>query len=99
MESIYVENYVKIPVQEKLQFLKSLSKNNEFEVSNQEVVFAEESIIFEIKNKSDVNKAYINFKNFFKKFKEVKVDKITKMKNKANQITLHFNDSKNHIRI
>jgi len=99
MESIYVENYVKIPVQEKLQFLKSLSKNKEFEVSNQEVVFAEESIIFEIKNESDVNKAYSDFKNFFKKFKEVKVDKITKMKNKANQIILHFNDSKNHIRI
>ncbi len=99
MESIYVENYVKIPVQEKLQFLSSISKNKEFEVSNQEVVFAEESIIFEIKNESDVNKAYSDFKNFFKTFKEVKVDKITKMKNKPNQIILHFNDSKNHIRI
>ena len=99
MESIYIENYVKIPVEEKLHFLKSLETSDEFEVSNQEVIFSEESVIFDFGEKSDVNKAYRNFKQFFEKNKDIKIDKITKMKNKANHIILEFNKSKTQIRV
>ena len=99
MESIYIENYVKIPVEEKLDFLQSLEKNCDYEVKNQEVIFSEESVIIDFGEKSDINKAYSNFKQFFRKHKEIKIDKITKMKNKANQIILEFNNSKTQIRV
>ncbi len=99
MESIYIENYVKIPVEEKLDFLQSLEKNSDYEVENHEVIFSEESVIIDFKGKSDINKACNNFKQFFKKNKDIKVDKITKMKNKANQVILEFNNSKTQIRV
>jgi len=99
MESIYIENYVKIPVEEKLDFLQSLEKNSDYEVKNHEVIFSEESVIIDFGEKSDINKACNNFKQFFKKNKDIKVDKITKMKNKANQVILEFNNSKTQIRV
>ena len=99
MESIYIENYVKIPVEEKLNFLKSIDNSDEFKVLNQEIVFSEESIIFDFKNDSDVNIACNKFRDFFKDSKDIKVDKIEKMRNKASQIILKFDESKSQIRI
>ncbi len=99
MESIYVENYVKIPFSEKVDFLESVSNSDEFEISNQEVIFCEESVIFDFNKNSDVNLAYNKFQDFFKTYKEIKVDKITKMRDKTSQMILKFDDSKNHIRI
>ena len=98
-ESVYIENYLKIPVEEKAIFLESIYQNEDFKVSNQEVVFCEESIIFDFNDKSDVNKACNSIKNFFKENKEIKVDKVTKMRNKAQKIILKFDETKNHILI
>ena len=99
MESIYIENYLKIPVNQKVDFLKSIDKSDDFKVSHQEVVFCEESIIIDFNKDSDVTKACMNIKEYFKKHKDIKVDKITKMRNKASQTILEFDDTKNHIRI
>jgi len=99
MESIYIENYVKIPVEQKVDFLKSMSKSDEFQVLNQEVVFCEESVIFDFNKDSDVNIACSKIKEYFEKDEEIRVDKITKMRNKASQIILKFDGTKSQIRI
>jgi len=90
---------VKIPVDQKVSFLESISKNDDFKVLNQEIVFCEESIIFDFNKESDVNKACNSFKDFFKKYKDIKVDKVKKMRNRAQETILEFHDTKNHIRI
>jgi succinate dehydrogenase/fumarate reductase flavoprotein subunit len=99
MESIYIENYVKIPVNQKVNFLESMSNNDDFKVSSQEVVFCEESIIIEFKENSDVNKACNKIKDYFKEYKDIKVDKIKKMRDKTSQMILEFDGTNNHIRI
>jgi len=99
MESIYIENYVKIPTEQKVDFLKSLSCSNDFQVSNQELVFCEESVIFDFKENSDVNSACCKIKEYFKKHEDIKVDKIKKMRTKASQIILEFDNTKSRIRI
>ena len=99
MESIYIENYLSIPVKEKVDFLESIAKSDDFKISKQEVVFCEESIIIDLKKNSDVNKACTNIKDYFKKNSDIKVDKIKKMRDKASKTILHFDDSKSKIRI
>lgn len=99
MESIYIENYVKIPVDQKVNFLKSISNSGEFKISNQEVVFSEEAIILDFKSDSDINEACSKIREYFKEYEDIKVDKITKMRNKTSQIILEFDGTKSHIRL
>jgi len=99
MESVYIENYLTIPVKQKVDFLETLSNNSEFKIAKQEVVFSEESIILDFKNDSDINTACNMIKEYFEKDDTIKVDKITKMRNKASQMILKFDGSKNYIRI
>ena len=99
MESVYIENYLKIPTKQKVDFLNSLSSNDEFKVSKQEVVFSEESIIFDFKRDSDVTSACNKIKEYFKESKDIKVDKIKKLRDKASRTVLKFDNTKNNIRI
>lgn len=99
MKSLYIENYVKIPVEQKVHFLKSISQNEDFEISSQEVVFCEESIILDFKEDSDIKKACKLVRNYFKDNEDIKVDKIKKLRDKTNQVILSFGSSKKKIRI
>ncbi len=98
-ESVYIENYLKVSVEQKVSFLQSLYKNEGFKIANQEVVFCEESVIFDFNEKSDIDKACKSIKNFFKENKEIKVDKVTKMRNKAQQVVLKFDETKKYLLI
>ena len=99
MESIYIENYLKIPVKQKVDLLNSLSQSDDFKISKQEVVFSEESIIFDFKKDSDVNLACNKIKDYFKESKDIRVDKIKKLQDKARRTVLKFGNSKSQIRI
>ena len=99
MESVYIENYLKIPVKEKVDFLNTLSQSDDFKVSKQEVVFSEESIIIDFKRDSDVNSACRKIKEYFKESTDIKVDKIKKLRDKASRTILKFGNSKSQIRI
>ena len=90
MEYIYIENYLKIAQSQKQSFLNFINKSKEFQVSSQKIIFCEESLIVEFLDKSNINNAYNNFKEFFKDFRDIKVDIITKIISKSNHTILTF---------
>lgn len=99
MESVYIENYVKIPVEQKIDFLKSISNSDAFQICNQELIFSEEAVILDFNSESDINLACHAIKDYFKEYEDIKVDKITKIHNKATQLIVEFNKTKSRIRI
>ncbi len=90
MEYIYIENYLKIAQSQKQIFLNFINKSKEFQVSNQKIIFCEESLLIEFLDKSNINQAYNNFKEFFKDFRDIKVEIITKIISKSNHTILTF---------
>ena len=90
MEYIYIENYLKIAQNQKQSFLDFINKSKEFQVSNQKIIFCEESLLVEFLDKSNINKAYNSFKEFFKDFRDIKVDIITQIISKSNHTILTF---------
>lgn len=99
MEYIYIENYLKIAQSQKQSFLNFMNKSKEFQVSNQKIIFCEESLLIGFLDKSNINKAYMSFKNFFKDFREVKIDIITKIISKSNHTILTFLNTNKQLRI
>ncbi len=99
MESVYIENYVKIPVEQKIDFLKSISNSDEFQICNQELIFSEEAVILDLNSEADINLACSKIREYFKEYEDIKVDKIKKMRHQATQIILEFDESKSRIRI
>ena len=90
MEYIYIENYLKIAQNQRQSFLDFINKSKEFQVSNQKIIFCEESLLVEFLDKSNINKAYNSFKEFFKDFRDIKVDIITQIISKSNHTILTF---------
>ena len=79
MEYIYIENYLKIAQSQKQIFLNFINKSKEFQVSNQKIIFCEESLLIEFLDKSNINQAYNNFKEFFIDLRDIKVKIIIKI--------------------
>ena len=85
MKYIYIENYLKISQEQKKNFLNFMNKCRDFKVSNEKIVFSEESLILGFLKDSDTQEAYSYFKEFFKDLKDINVDIIKKIS--INQIT------------
>jgi hypothetical protein len=94
MEYIYIENYLKIAENQKQKFVDFINKSKDFQVLNQKIIFCEESLLIGFLDKSNINKAYNGFKDFFKDFKEIKVDIITQIISKSNYSILTFLNNK-----
>ncbi|MEA3498247.1 MAG: hypothetical protein U9R16_04225 [Campylobacterota bacterium] len=99
MEYIYIKNYLKIPQQQKIKFLNFINRCEDFKVTNQNIIFSEESLILDLSKDSDIKKAYSYSKKFFKDIKGIKVNIIKKTFDQLNQMTLTFNDTNKQIRI
>ncbi len=99
MEYIYIENYLKVEQSQKQSFLNFINKSDEFKVSNQKIIFCEESLLVGFLDKSNISKAYMGFKDFFKDLSEIKIDIITKIISKSNHTILTFVNNKKQLRI
>lgn len=99
MKYIYIENYLQIAQKQKQNFLNFINKSEDFKVSNQKVVFCEESLLIGFLDKSNINKAYNSFLDFFKDFKDIKIDIITKSITKSNYTVLTFLNNDKQLRI
>jgi len=99
MKYIYIENYLKIAQSQKKSFLEFINKSQEFQVSNQKIIFCEESLLIGFLEKSSISKAYANFKEFFKDISEIKVDIISKTISKSNHTILTFLNNNKQLRI
>ncbi len=99
MKYVYIENYLRIPQNIKKTFLNSINKCKDFKVSNQKIIFCEESLILGFLNGSDIGKVCDFCKDFFKDFDYIKVNIVSKALNKANQMILTFDDTNRQIRI
>jgi hypothetical protein len=99
MQYIYIENYLTIAQQQKQSFLKFINKSDDFKVSNQKIIFCEESLLIGFLEKSNISKAYMSFKDFFKEFNEIKIDIITKIITKPNHTVLAFLNNNKQLRI
>ena len=101
MQSIYIENYITLPQEQKIKFLNFINKCTDFKVSNQKIILGEESLIIGFLEGSDIQKAYINFTNFFNflGLKGINIELIKKTYDKSNNLILTFVDTNKQIRI
>jgi len=101
MQSIYIENYVTLQKEQKLEFLNFINKCTDFKVSNQKIILSEESLIIGFLEGSDIQKAYINFTNFFNLLglKDINIELIKKTYDKSNNLVLTFISTNKQIRI
>jgi hypothetical protein len=99
MQYLYIENYLKIPQEQKMKFLSFVNRSKDFKISNEKIVFSEESLMLGFLKDSDIQKAYIKFIDFFKDIKSIKVNKIKQTLDKSNNMVLTFSDSSKQIRI
>lgn len=99
MEYIYIKNYTKLSKNQKVRFLDSINKCDEFKISNQKILFCEEALILGLLKGSNMKIAYNYFKEFFKDIKDIKIDIVQKSFNKLNQTILTFIDTQKQIRV
>lgn len=101
MQYIYIEDYIRLSKEYKIKFLNFMNRCTDFKVSNQKIILSEEALILGFSEGSDIQKAYINFKNFFifQDLKHIKVDIIQKTFDKSNNMILTFNDTNKQIRV
>ncbi|PLY07602.1 MAG: hypothetical protein C0625_05345 [Arcobacter sp.] len=72
MKYIYVENYLKISREMKLEFLKFMYCFKRFKIINQKIVLNDNSLILELSVDSSFNIAKKSIDLFFKKNKDIK---------------------------
>lgn len=99
MKSIYIENYLKIPNQQKVKFLNFMNKSKDFKVSNEKIIFSEEALVLELIKDSDIEKAYKKFINYFKDIKDIKVQMIKQTFDRSNNPILTFMNTHKQIRV
>jgi hypothetical protein len=88
MKYVYIENYLKISRDKKKEFLNFMNRSKDFKVSNERIIFSEESVMLGFTKDSDIKKAYGCFKEFFDESKDINVDVVKKSFDKFNHTIL-----------
>jgi len=65
MGSIYIENYLKISKNDKMDFFILINQFTNFQVSHKKIILDENSILLEFSKNSDINFANELFEKFF----------------------------------
>jgi hypothetical protein len=99
MKYVYIENYVKITKEQKNKFLNFMNRCKDFKVSNNDIIFAKDSLVVGFLRDSNVHKACDYFKVLFLDVKDVHIDLVNKSFNKNNQMILTFNNTNKQIKI
>ena len=99
MKYLYIENYLKISKEQKRNFLNTMNRSEEFKISNEKIIFSEESLLLGLLKDSNVQKAYEYFKNYFKEIKDINIDIIQSSFDKSNHTVLTFTYPYRQIRV
>lgn len=69
MKLIYVKNYLEITREEKLNFFKFIGSVDNLTITQQRVVFSENSLLLDFKETANVQKAKETIEGFLKLFR------------------------------
>lgn len=93
MNLIYVENYLEIKREEKMQFLKYLYCFKRFKIVNQKILLNDNSLVIEFSEDSSLEIAKKTIDLFFKKNEKIKSFFVDKLKIEEHLLYL-FKDDK-----
>ena len=99
MKNLYIENYLKIPQEQKKKFLNLIVEGKDFKIENEKIIFSEESLLLGFKQASDTQNAFYFCKDFFKELKDINIDITKKSFDKSNNMILSFINSNRQIRV
>ena len=99
MKYVYIENYLKIPHEEKKKFLNFMNNCKDFKMVNEKIIFSEESLLLGFLQATDTKQAFNSCKELFKELKDIKVDITKKSFDKFDNMILSFSNSNKQIRV
>ena len=74
MRFIYIKNYLNIPKEGKIDFLKHLKKSNSFNMSNQKVILDDNALLVQVKENSDLKSTKEYLIEFLDRFSNIKTE-------------------------
>ena len=93
MNFIYIKNYLKIPRESKLLFFKFISSFKKCRVQNQKVVLSDNSLILEFSDDSNIDDAFKQIKDYFKKESFIDVKTLESLLLDREVLTLIFDEN------
>jgi hypothetical protein len=94
MKFIYIENYLTITRDKKLEFFAYLRQQQNFRVVNQKIILNDNSLILELEDSSNIDFAKQYIHDFFKNDQNIKIKTIKKIIQNNLKIILGFEDKK-----
>lgn len=94
MKFIYVENYLEIPREKKINFFKFLGNADNLSVSHQRVVFGENSLLLDFKGDTNIQEAKKIIESFFERIPEISVCVVNQIIRNKDSLILEFNNKK-----
>ncbi len=94
MKFIYVENYLEIPREKKLNFFKFISSVDNLTISKQRVVFSENSLLIDFKEATNIQKAKETIEGFFENIPNVSAHVVNQIIQDKDSLILEFNNKK-----
>ena len=93
MNFIYIKNYLKISRESKLLFFKFISSFKKSKVQNQKVVLSDNSLILEFSDDSNIDEAFNQIKEYFKKESFIDVKTLESLLLDREVLTLIFDEN------
>ncbi len=94
MKFIYVKNYLEIPREEKLNFFKFICSVDHLTISQQRIVFSENSLLLDFQEATNIQKAKETIEGFFKTIPNVSAHVVNQIIQDKDCLILEFNNKK-----
>jgi len=94
MKIIYVENYLDLPREEKLNFFKFISSVDNLTISKQRIVFSENSLLLDFKEATNIQKVKETIESFFENIPKVSAHVVIQIIEDKDSLILEFNHKK-----
>lgn len=94
MKFIYVQNYLTVSRDTKLEFFAHCAKQTEFRVVNQKIILNDNSMILELDNNSNILLAKEYIEKFFKDYDKINIKLVNEITQNHSKIILDFENSK-----
>ena len=94
MKFIYVKNYLEITREEKLNFFKFIGSVDNLTITQQRVVFSENSLLLDFKEATNVQKAKETIQGFFETVPNVSAHVVNQIIQDKDSVILEFNNKK-----
>jgi hypothetical protein len=94
MKFIYVKNYLEITREEKLNFFKFIGSVDNLTITQQRVVFSENSLLLDLIEATNVQKAKETIEGFFESISNVSAHVVNQIIQDKDSVILEFNNKK-----